>query len=309
MPSTLHEALVLLFRESPRLAPMLLARTLGTDLGLGLDLGLDLGLGLPPDADIQVTSAEFADLDPPEYRADVVLRIPDDSGDKDRDKATREVFIVEVQLDQDPVKHFTWPQYVTAARTRYRCPATLVVVAVDERVARWCVQPITLDRAGNVFRPVVIGPAAIPVVTDEAQARAWPELAVLSVIAHGREPGSETIGAAALAACDRLDNANASLYADLIYTNLNEIARSALEALMQQHKYTYQSDFARKYVAEGTKLGYRALLRTLLEQRFGALPADAIARLEEADADTLDAWGRRVLTAGNLADVFAPEPG
>jgi hypothetical protein len=77
---------------------------------------------------------------------------------------------------------------------------------------------------------------------------------------------------------------------------------------MQQHNYTYQSDFAKKYVAEGTKLGYRAVLRTQLEQRFGALPADAITRLEEADTDTLDVWARRVLTASSLADVFASEP-
>jgi hypothetical protein len=307
MPSTLHEALVLLFRESPRLAPMLLARTLDNDGDFWLS----------EDADIQVTSAEFADLDPPEYRADVVLRIPDPN---DRDRATSEVFIVEVQLDPDSLKHFTWPQYVTAARTRFRCPATLVVVAVDERMARWCAQPITLDRAGNVFRPAVIGPAAIPVITDEAQARTWPELAVLSVIAHGHEPGSEAIGAAALAACDRLDNPQARLYADLIYANLNEIARAVLEALMQQHNYTYQSDFAKKYVAEGVaegvkegtkkgiELGYREVLRELLHQRFGELPADVMARLDEAEADTLRAWARRVLTAGSLADVFTPEP-
>jgi hypothetical protein len=303
MPSTLHEALVLLFRESPRLAPMLLAQSLGFEL--------------PADVDIQVTSAEFADLDPPEYRADVVLRIPEENG---RDRATREVFIVEVQLDADADKHFTWPHYMTAARIRFRCRATLVVVTVDERVARWCAQPIELDRAGHVFRPVVIGPGAIPVVTDEAQARTWPELAVLSVIAHGHAPGSEAIGMAAMAACHRLDSQQASLYADLIYTNLNEIARAALEAIMQQHNYTYQSDFAKKYVAEGIKKGleqgleqgveqgYRELLRALLQQRFGELPADIGARLDGADADTLRAWGRRVLTAGSLTDVFAPEP-
>jgi hypothetical protein len=305
MPSTLHEALVLLFRESPRLAPMLLARALGDDSGAAL------GLGSPAGVDVQVTSAEFADLDPPEYRADVVLRVPHED-DQDRDRATKEAFIVEVQLEQDPVKHFTWPQYVTAARTRFRCPATLVVVTVDERVARWCAQPITLDRAGSVLRPVVIGPAAIPVITDADQARTWPELAVLSVIAHGREPGSEAIGAAALAACDPLDNPNSSLYADLIFANLGALARAALEAIMQQHKYTYQSDFARKYVAEGvkegTKQGYRDLLQDLLKLRFGELPADVAARLDAADGDTLRAWGRRVLTAGSLAEVFAPEP-
>ena len=298
MPSTLHEALVLLFRESPRLAPMLVARALGRDLGLGL--GPDLGAG------VQVTSAEFVDLDPPEYRADVVLRIPDQDGrdENDRDKATREVFIVEVQLEPDQLKHFTWPQYVTSARTRFRCRATLVVVAVDERVARWCAQPIELDLAGNVFRPMVIGPAAIPVITDEAQARTWPELAVLSVIAHGHEPGSEAIGAAALAACDQLDNPRSRLYADLIYTNLNEIARATLEAVMDLNNYTYQSDFAKKYVAQGIQ----ETLRTLLEQRFGELPADIAARLDKADADTLRIWTRRVLTAGSLTDVFVADP-
>lgn len=293
MPSTLHEALVLLFRESPRLAPMLVARALGVDVGFGTGPGVEV--------DVQVTAAEFADLDPPEYRADLVLRIRDGSGGDD---ATREVFIVEVQLASDQDKHFTWPQYVTAARARSRCRATLVVIAVDERVARWCEQPIEIDLAGNVFRPMVIGPSAIPVITDEAQARTWPELAVLSVIAHGQEPGSEAIGAAALAACNQLDNHRSSLYADLIYTNLNEIARAALEAVMDLHNYTYQSDFAKKYVAEGN----REMLCKLLQRRFGALPADAIARLEQADADTLDVWAYRMLTATSLADVFAAEP-
>jgi hypothetical protein len=76
---------------------------------------------------------------------------------------------------------------------------------------------------------------------------------------------------------------------------------------MQQHKYTYQSDFARKYVAEGIKQGYRDILQDLLKQRFGELPADVAVKLDEADADTLRAWSLRVLTAGSLAEVFAPE--
>jgi hypothetical protein len=81
---------------------------------------------------------------------------------------------------------------------------------------------------------------------------------------------------------------------------------------MQQRNYTYQSDFAKKHFAqgfeEGIKLAYREALRTLLEQRFGELPADVMSRLEEAEADTLRAWTLRVLTAGSLADVFAAEP-
>jgi hypothetical protein len=301
MPSSTHEALIEVLRESPRLVPMLVAQALGKEL----DPGLADGAG---DADIQVTSAEFGELDAPEYRADLVLRVPGEGGGK---RATREAFIVEVQLAVDPVKHFTWPYYVTSARVRFRCRATLVVVTVDERVARWCAQPIELDLAGNVFRPVVLGPSAIPVITDESLARTWPELAVLSVIAHGHEPGSQDIALAAVAGCAPLDSTRSNRYADIIYSSLSETARAALEDLLQQKNYTYQSDFARKYVAEGRKEGilegYREMLHTLLEQRFGALPTDAVARIDKADSDTLSAWGRRVLTANSLDDVFTTD--
>ena len=124
MPSTLHEALVLLFRESPRLAPMLVARALGVDVGFGVGPGVEV--------DVQVTSAEFADLDPPEYRADLVLRIRDGSGGDD---ATREVFIIEVQLAPDPDKDLTWPMYAASVRARDRCPVTLVVLTLRDHDA------------------------------------------------------------------------------------------------------------------------------------------------------------------------------
>jgi hypothetical protein len=299
MPSALHEALVMLFRECPRLGPMLLAPV--------------LHIKEPEAGRVAITSAEFAEIDPPEYRADVVVRVDGDGG------SAEDIFIIEVQLDIDAGKRISWPFYSTGARARFRCPATVVVIAVDERVASWCAQPIAMDRAGNVYRPAVIGPSAIPVIADIEQARQMPELAVLSGIAHGSEPGAESIGLAALAGCKRLDNSRADLYADLIFANLGEIARRALEALMAQHKYTYQSDFAKKYygagreegreegLEEGIEEGRRDTLRELLELRFGELPADVTSRLEQADAELLSRWTRRVLTAATLAEVFATD--
>ncbi len=55
---------------------------------------------------------------------------------------------------------------------------------------------------------------------------------------------------------------------------------------------------------EGEKKGEIAVLRRLLERRFGALPADAIERLENADVDLLLEWSDRVLTATRLDEVF-----
>ena len=72
--------------------------------------------------------------------------------------------------------------------------------------------------------------------------------------------------------------------------------------------YEYQSDFARKYVAEGREEGRRegleAMLVRLIEQRFGALPPDIAGAIHAADASQLLGWGERVLTAASLADVF-----
>jgi hypothetical protein len=42
-----------------------------------------------------------------------------------------------------------------------------------------------------------------------------------------------------------------------------------------------------------------------LRARFGDLPAAAGARVEAADAPTLERWGLHVLTATTLDDVFA----
>ncbi len=59
---------------------------------------------------------------------------------------------------------------------------------------------------------------------------------------------------------------------------------------------------------EGEQIGIRkgelAVLRRLLERRFGELPSEAVERLERADVDLLLEWSDRVLTAAKLEDVF-----
>ena len=55
---------------------------------------------------------------------------------------------------------------------------------------------------------------------------------------------------------------------------------------------------------EGVLLGRRATLRHLFQLKFGAVTDDVLARIESADAATLDRWEERILTATTLDDTL-----
>ncbi|MFO0756065.1 MAG: hypothetical protein U0359_06220 [Byssovorax sp.] len=142
-----------------------------------------------------------------------------------------------------------------------------------------------------------------------------PELAVLSAMAHGEGSMGEAIGAAVLPAVAGLDDERARFYTDLVLNSLNEAARKALETKMKG--YEYQSDFAKKYVAEGKTLGQaegRALgraeeaarsLLTVLRVRGLAVSDVVRARiLAERDTATLERWLERAVLAGSVGEVL-----
>jgi Domain of unknown function (DUF4351) len=55
---------------------------------------------------------------------------------------------------------------------------------------------------------------------------------------------------------------------------------------------------------QGVRDGQAMVLRDLLEQRFGDLPPELIARIEQAGLDQLRDGFPRILTAPTLAAVF-----
>jgi hypothetical protein len=63
MPSLSHEALLLLFRNRPELAPELLRDA--------------LHIALPAYSEVRIESAELTDVSPAEYRADMVVLLVD----------------------------------------------------------------------------------------------------------------------------------------------------------------------------------------------------------------------------------------
>jgi hypothetical protein len=57
-------------------------------------------------------------------------------------------------------------------------------------------------------------------------------------------------------------------------------------------------------VARGEAMGRRKTLLFLLGQRFGRVPAAAVARIDKASIADLDTWTRRLLTAESLDEVL-----
>jgi hypothetical protein len=280
MPSLSHEALLLLFRNRPELAPKLLREA--------------LGLELPAYTEVRVESADLTEVVPAEYRADLVVLLVDG-------KPVLAI-AVEVQLSRDDRKRFTWPVYVAGLRARFECEAVVLVVTPAMDVARWAAEPIKLG-PGATLAAVVLGPDAVPVVTDQARAEADPEIAVLSVMAHGRgdvELAVQIASAAVAGARRVLDRDLSVLYFDLIDAALSEAARKAFQMLPQG--YEFQSETLRKNVAT-TKA---AAVVAVLEARGLALSDEQRARvLGSADIKLLDQWIRRAAIVGNADELFA----
>lgn len=205
MPSFLHEILVELFRQRPELGPELLHACAGLRI---------------EGAKVERGSIDLSQVAPTEYRSDALTVVRDAAG-----RAVAAV-IVEVQLREDEDKRWTWPLYLTAVRASERCPAMLLVLAPDRRVARWASQAIEVGQPGFALRPIVLDYAQVPRICDREAACASPELAVLSAMAHR---DLET-AAAARAVIPVLPEDLQKLYWDVSLSGLPELVRWALEA-------------------------------------------------------------------------------
>lgn len=292
MPSQHHEVIIDLFRNQPdMIAPLLTA----------------LGCRVPDYEKVRTESGELPVLAPTEYHADSVAVF------HGADAPVLAV-VVEVQLRRDPDKLWSWPVYVAALRARWKCPTILLVLCPDRRTARWAAEPIDFGYGHPAARltPLVLDPSAVPVITDLDTATELPELAVLSALAHPTHPDNRAVFEALFAALSTMSVDRASLYYDFILSRLPRAARAAWEALMTAglRDYRYQSEYARKYFADGELSGEqrgeaRALLE-VLDARGLAVSDEARARITGcADTDQLAHWIRRAVVITTTEELFA----
>ena len=231
-----------------------------------------------------------------------------------------------MQRAPDEAKRFDWPAYVALAQRLHRCQAWLLVVTLDEAVARWAVRITAAGSLGHVERIAVLDPGAIPWLTDPAVVGATPELAILSTLAHAADPGAEALAPVVLALVRLLDESRRSIYAD-------EILGVASGALMKQldkailDNYEFKSPYFRDKIAqaaaaaaaaaaaqahtEGVSQGRAAEKATdvlaVFEARGLAISDDLRARvLGCSDLDQLGVWLRRAVTATSADDLLLP---
>ena len=297
MPSLEHNGFVDMFRENPALAPHLIATL--------------FHINLPPYASVAVVESSLDQLIPIEFRADLVLELLDETG------ARVLLIVLEIQRDQDPDKRFSWPVYVTVARAKKRCPTILLVVAPDAAVATWAAESIDVGLALTTVKPLVLGPAIVPEVTDATEAEQETELAILSAAVHGNGPNGLAVVLAALGALGRLDQEHAAVYFQIIYDALREPMQKALETLAMERQIEGKATFPpfAQRIFERGKLegklegkldGLRNALIRLLARAGIALTEDDRARIQSCtDPAILDRWVENVLGAKTATDVLS----
>lgn len=292
MPSQVHEMIARMFLLRPELAVNILEV---------------LKFAVPEHDEVIAEPGDLTDVTPTEYWADRVVTFKVAGKPKF-------AMIIEVQLAADPRKHYSWPAYVGTLYGRLKCPVLLVVACIDRRVAAWCGKPVVITDPGFfTMTPAVLGPQQIPVVTEPELAEHSPELATLSVVVHGDEPGSIPLFKAFLAGLGKVEEDRANLYYDFALASLSDGARALLEELMTTTPYRYQSDFARRYFsagkvegqAEGEARGKAEVLLMVLEARGVDVPDDVQVRISGCtDVGQLDTWARRAATADKIGDLF-----
>jgi hypothetical protein len=211
--------------------------------------------------------------------------------------------IIEVQLQTDTDKPFTWPLYAAGLRADLRAETCVLVVTPFRQVATWASRPIAMG-AGNVFRPVVLGPDQLPLIVDEAEASRSVALAVLGVLANAKSDPENAARAALVAtkACLGVSNRLFIWCYDAFCEALSGAALAILEKLMDLDVRNLKSEFSRRHVA----LGEAQAIIGFLEARGLSVSDKQRERIVACtDLDTIATWVAKAASVASTDELFA----
>jgi hypothetical protein len=224
--------------------------------------------------------------------------------------------VVEVQRGRDAQKRRSWPVYVATFSSLLRCPVILLVIATTEAVARWAAVPIKFGEPDGVLTPVVLGPAAVPKITDAVAAAKNPELTVLSARVHGSGPDGSAVLNVLWDGLARVDPGNVRLYYELVLDGLDPRAQAELKESIKMTTVIPNDPRAvvlRRMMeganargkAEGRAEGEARMLLAVLAARGVDVSEEDRERINRCtDPDQLEAWGSKAAVATTIKELF-----
>ncbi|MBB5773862.1 hypothetical protein [Nonomuraea jabiensis] len=292
MPSHRHDALISLFRDSPRLAVDILRDVLEVEL--------------PVTPVVRLESTTFNTRPSDDIEADLVIVLGPP-------QAPVHAIIVEIQQDKSK-KPQQLARYAAALWLLLSCDVTVLLISPDRNVATYYAQPIDSGLTGYRLQAQVLGPDSIPAITDPQQAAAQMGLSTMAVMVHGRDRKVVEAFTTALA---ELTDEHSPKYYEYAYSMSGPDVRRLLEEIMTSTTWPVYSPFAREHfgkgkaegLAEGLTEGKSSegarMVLLVLAARGLDVPDDTKARITGCtDLAQLETWATRAATAHTLQDLF-----
>jgi hypothetical protein len=284
VPSIEHETLVQLLKSNPQLAPYLLASA-----------GYEVPAGVAVVTDSNLSDPEH------ELRADVVVV----------SSGGRLAIVSEVQTSSPGTgKRRAWHSYLANAARDHGCKAALLVLAIDQDVARRCAKPYFPGHPQMVLRPIVKGPVNTPHPDEPGAEHVAAELAVLWVLNGGFDLAVPPVRQYVMGKLAKAGPQNRKLYVHCIYLAATPAIRKALEDEVNDR---FRVEFfdapieeaEAQALAKGEARGEARLLLHVLCTR-GFVISDSIRDLVMSSNDTaqIEEWCDRAMIAGSLTEIF-----
>ncbi|MFG2182954.1 hypothetical protein ACGFLS_30125 [Streptomyces abikoensis] len=266
-----------------------------------------LGVPLPEKSSVEVLTADVTEIRPLERRVDSVLRIepPDDSGGF--------VLAIEAQGRRDPDKAVSWAYYLSYLKSKYGCPALLLVVCQDKTTANWAAGPFRLGPEGWTalsLHPLVLGPVNVPVITDPDRAAGNLALATFSAITHGSDQEAPAILETLARALSTADPESIAYYSELLEIGLgNTPARDIWRNLMPRTYFPGRGTLIEQTWQEGEAQGRlqeraESVLRVLEHRKIPVSPEVRERILTCTYLDTLGQWLDRSFIVSTAEEIF-----
>jgi hypothetical protein len=283
MPKIRHEAVVEILQNEPELVLSLLAYS-----GIHLHFGSQVTTA--------IADSNLSDRDP---AGDVLLRgLFSDNVFVFEGDGRRVAVIAEVQSRHpDEECSLSWPAYVANARRRHRCDTLLMVFAITKDAARGSARPIRTGHPGWDLVPLISGIGRTP-GTPPVGGQFGAELVLLRIITREFTLNTHDERMFALAAVQSAPPARIARYTGYLKALAPQSVREPLETLMK-------TVFKDPWVDGLLNQGRAEMLLKLLETRFG-VPAGIRERVEACDnADQINTWFERAISAPSIDEVFA----